>query len=98
MTPPILVFYPFGRYKKTQETLSQAGQKTSAALTTMGSAISRKLGDMRYGAALLQCCDLHVITISFEHICSTFFFFFFLKKKKKMKNLSCHSGSVHCAH
>ncbi|XP_057684991.1 tumor protein D54-like isoform X3 [Corythoichthys intestinalis] len=34
-------------YKKTQETLSQAGQKTSAALTTMGSAISRKLGDMR---------------------------------------------------
>ncbi|XP_007250057.2 tpd52 like 2b isoform X12 [Astyanax mexicanus] len=33
-------------YKKTQETLSQAGQKTSAAFTTMGSAISRKLGDM----------------------------------------------------
>ncbi|XP_016057641.1 PREDICTED: tumor protein D54 isoform X1 [Miniopterus natalensis] len=31
-------------YKKTQETLSQAGQKTSAALSTMGSAISRKLG------------------------------------------------------
>ncbi|XP_019733238.1 tumor protein D54-like isoform X4 [Hippocampus comes] len=35
-------------YKKTQETLSQAGQKTSAALTTMGSAISRKLGDMSH--------------------------------------------------
>ena len=34
-------------YKKTQETLSQAGQKTSAALSTVGSAISRKLGDMR---------------------------------------------------
>ncbi|XP_058498496.1 tpd52 like 2b isoform X6 [Solea solea] len=34
-------------YKKTQETLSQAGQKTSAALTTVGSAISKKLGDMR---------------------------------------------------
>nr|XP_031289259.1 tumor protein D54 isoform X11 [Camelus dromedarius] len=34
-------------YKKTQETLSQAGQKTSAALSTMSSAISRKLGDMR---------------------------------------------------
>ncbi|XP_021047621.1 tumor protein D54 isoform X5 [Mus pahari] len=33
-------------YKKTQETLSQAGQKTSAALSTMSSAISRKLGDM----------------------------------------------------
>ncbi|XP_054646168.1 tpd52 like 2b isoform X3 [Dunckerocampus dactyliophorus] len=34
-------------YKKTQETLSQAGQKTTAAITTMSSAISRKLGDMR---------------------------------------------------
>uniref|UniRef100_A0ABI7WT49 TPD52 like 2 n=3 Tax=Felidae TaxID=9681 RepID=A0ABI7WT49_FELCA len=33
-------------YKKTQETFSQAGQKTSAALSTVGSAISRKLGDM----------------------------------------------------
>ncbi|XP_006104277.1 tumor protein D54 isoform X1 [Myotis lucifugus] len=33
-------------YKRTQETLSQAGQKTSAALSTVGSAISRKLGDM----------------------------------------------------
>ncbi|XP_029012087.1 tpd52 like 2b isoform X6 [Betta splendens] len=37
-------------YKKTQETLSQAGQKTSAALSTMGSAIGRKLGDMRNSA------------------------------------------------
>ncbi|XP_039591886.1 tumor protein D54-like isoform X4 [Polypterus senegalus] len=34
-------------YKKTQETLAQAGQKTSAALNTVGSAISRKFGDMR---------------------------------------------------
>ncbi|XP_041953201.1 tpd52 like 2b isoform X6 [Alosa pseudoharengus] len=33
-------------YKKTQETLSQAGQKTSLAFSTMGTAISRKLGDM----------------------------------------------------
>ncbi|XP_070269804.1 tumor protein D54-like [Myotis yumanensis] len=33
-------------YKRTQETLSPAGQKTSAALSTVGSAISRKLGDM----------------------------------------------------
>ncbi|XP_023652472.1 tumor protein D54-like isoform X1 [Paramormyrops kingsleyae] len=33
-------------YKKTQETLSQAGQKTSAALSNMGTAISRKFGDM----------------------------------------------------
>ncbi|XP_039720794.1 tumor protein D54 isoform X6 [Pteropus medius] len=37
-------------YKKTQETLSQAGQKTSAALSTVGSAISRKLGDVRNSA------------------------------------------------
>ncbi|KAL2104317.1 hypothetical protein ACEWY4_001185 [Coilia grayii] len=35
-------------YKKTQETLSVAGQKTTAAFSTMGTAISRKLGDMRY--------------------------------------------------
>ncbi|KAG8567123.1 hypothetical protein GDO81_013512 [Engystomops pustulosus] len=34
-------------YKKTQETLSTAGQKTTAALSTMGTAISRRLGDMR---------------------------------------------------
>ncbi|XP_075032741.1 tumor protein D54 isoform X2 [Mixophyes fleayi] len=34
-------------YKKTQETLSSAGQKTSAALSNVGSAISRRLGDMR---------------------------------------------------
>ncbi|XP_068118471.1 tumor protein D54 isoform X2 [Hyperolius riggenbachi] len=34
-------------YKKTQETLSTAGQKTSAALSNVGSAISRRLGDMR---------------------------------------------------
>ncbi|XP_072304874.1 tpd52 like 2b isoform X15 [Eucyclogobius newberryi] len=33
-------------YKKTQETLSQAGQKTTAALSTMGTAIRRGLGDM----------------------------------------------------
>ncbi|MFT7800862.1 tumor protein D54-like isoform X3 [Arapaima gigas] len=35
-------------YRKTQETLSQAGQKTSAAFSTMGTAISKKLEDMRY--------------------------------------------------
>uniref|UniRef100_A0A673AS95 Tpd52 like 2b n=1 Tax=Sphaeramia orbicularis TaxID=375764 RepID=A0A673AS95_9TELE len=33
-------------YKKTQETLSQAGQKTSAALNSMGSVIKKGLGDM----------------------------------------------------
>ncbi|CAI5648934.1 tpd52 like 2b isoform X11 [Oreochromis niloticus] len=34
-------------YKKTQETLSQAGQKTTAALSTVSTAISKKIGDMR---------------------------------------------------
>ncbi|XP_063065400.1 tumor protein D54-like isoform X4 [Engraulis encrasicolus] len=34
-------------YKKTQETLSVAGQKTTAAFSTMGTALSRKFGDMR---------------------------------------------------
>ncbi|XP_045063198.1 tpd52 like 2b isoform X6 [Coregonus clupeaformis] len=34
-------------YKKTSETLSVAGQKTTAAFSTMGTALSRKLGDMR---------------------------------------------------
>ncbi|XP_010599432.1 tumor protein D54 isoform X4 [Loxodonta africana] len=49
-------------YKKTQETLSQAGQKTSAALSTVGSAISRKLGDMRSSATFKSFED-HVGTI-----------------------------------
>ncbi|XP_028913741.1 tumor protein D53 isoform X1 [Ornithorhynchus anatinus] len=34
-------------YKKTHETLSQAGLKATAALNNMGMAISRKFGDMR---------------------------------------------------
>ncbi|XP_055022368.1 tpd52 like 2b isoform X2 [Boleophthalmus pectinirostris] len=37
-------------YKKTQETLSQAGQKTTAALSTMSTAIRKGLGDMRNSA------------------------------------------------
>ncbi|XP_008575078.1 PREDICTED: tumor protein D54 isoform X3 [Galeopterus variegatus] len=43
-------------YKKTQETLSQAGQKTSAALSTVGSAISRKLGDMSVSTGFTDTC------------------------------------------
>ncbi|XP_013861313.1 tumor protein D52 isoform X2 [Austrofundulus limnaeus] len=34
-------------YKRTSETLSQAGQKATAAFTNMGSAISKKLEDVR---------------------------------------------------
>lgn len=34
-------------YKKTSESLTTAGQKTTAAFTNLGSAITRKFGDMR---------------------------------------------------
>ncbi|XP_021029846.1 tumor protein D53 isoform X3 [Mus caroli] len=34
-------------YKKTHETLSQAGQKATAAFNNVGTAISKKFGDMR---------------------------------------------------
>ncbi|XP_032817357.1 tumor protein D53 homolog isoform X6 [Petromyzon marinus] len=40
-------------YKKTQETLTVAGQKTTSVLSNVGSAITRKLGDMK-SAALRQ--------------------------------------------
>ncbi|KAF7209336.1 transcript variant X8 [Nothobranchius furzeri] len=50
-------------YKKTQETLSQAGQKTSAALNTVSSAITKRLGDMRYSAAQLE----HISNYSIRH-------------------------------
>ncbi|XP_057679475.1 tumor protein D53 isoform X2 [Corythoichthys intestinalis] len=35
-------------YKRTSETLSSAGQKTTAAFSTLGNAINRKFGDMSY--------------------------------------------------
>ncbi|XP_026855018.2 tumor protein D53 isoform X6 [Electrophorus electricus] len=35
-------------YKKTSETLSTAGQRTSVAFNNLGTAISRKIGDMSY--------------------------------------------------
>uniref|UniRef100_A0A670XZS7 TPD52 like 1 n=1 Tax=Pseudonaja textilis TaxID=8673 RepID=A0A670XZS7_PSETE len=34
-------------YKKTQETLTQAGQKATAAISNVGTVISKKFGDMR---------------------------------------------------
>ncbi|KAM3860983.1 tumor protein D53 [Diretmus argenteus] len=41
-------------YKKTSETLTTAGQKTSAAFSTLGTAITRKFGDMSmFGLELL---------------------------------------------
>ncbi|XP_008118123.1 tumor protein D53 isoform X2 [Anolis carolinensis] len=35
-------------YKRTQETLSQAGQKATAAISNVGTVISKKFGDMSY--------------------------------------------------
>ncbi|NWV12767.1 TPD53 protein, partial [Ptilonorhynchus violaceus] len=40
-------------YKKTHETLSHAGQKATAAISNVGTAISKKFGDMRYRHLLL---------------------------------------------
>ncbi|NXJ79601.1 TPD53 protein, partial [Trogon melanurus] len=40
-------------YKKTHETLSHAGQKATAAISNVGTAISKKFGDMRYRGLLL---------------------------------------------
>ncbi|XP_046692265.1 tumor protein D53 isoform X3 [Silurus meridionalis] len=35
-------------YKKTSETLSTAGQKTTSAISNFGTAVSKKIGDMSY--------------------------------------------------
>lgn len=42
-----LIFFEH-RYKKTSETLSQAGQKASAAFSSVGSVITKKFEDVRY--------------------------------------------------
>ncbi|XP_038405960.1 tumor protein D53 isoform X1 [Canis lupus familiaris] len=65
-------------YKKTHETLSHAGQKATAAFSNVGTAISKKFGDMRCTAALLtllllspvlRCagCRSHSIGYSIRH-------------------------------
>ncbi|NXF91433.1 TPD53 protein, partial [Eubucco bourcierii] len=45
-------------YKKTHETLSHAGQKATAAISNVGTAISKKFGDMRYRVLLLLCYSI----------------------------------------
>ncbi|NWH52505.1 TPD53 protein, partial [Fregata magnificens] len=45
-------------YKKTHETLSHAGQKATAAISNVGTAISKKFGDMRYRDPLLLCYSI----------------------------------------
>lgn len=47
-TQPVFV----NRYKRTRESLSHAGQVTTAALSSVGVAITRRLGEMRYPAPL----------------------------------------------
>ena len=42
------IFCFISSYKKTHETLSHAGQKATAAFSNVGTAISKKFGDMRY--------------------------------------------------
>uniref|UniRef100_A0A5F4W818 Tumor protein D54 n=1 Tax=Callithrix jacchus TaxID=9483 RepID=A0A5F4W818_CALJA len=51
-------------YKQTRETLSQARQKASAALSTVGSAISRKLGDNEELCKLWAGHDRTAVTTS----------------------------------
>ncbi|TWW69000.1 Tumor protein D53 [Takifugu flavidus] len=46
LIPQVFVASAVLRYKKTSETLSTAGQKTSAAFSTLSSTISRKFEDM----------------------------------------------------
>ncbi|XP_029912234.1 tumor protein D54-like isoform X1 [Myripristis murdjan] len=48
-------------YKRTQDTLSHAGQVTSAALSSMGVAITRRLADMR--ALPLPSPPRHTISV-----------------------------------
>lgn len=53
--------YYSGRYKKTSETLTTAGQRTSAAFSNLGTAITRKFGDMRYNVTSPSasfCCPI----------------------------------------
>ncbi|KAI5615054.1 tumor protein D53 isoform X5, partial [Silurus asotus] len=41
-------------YKKTSETLSTAGQKTTSAISNFGTAVSKKIGDMRYSSFIFS--------------------------------------------
>eukprot|EP00069_Balaena_mysticetus_P008897 bmy_19963T0 len=43
-------------YKKTSETLSQAGQKASAAFSSVGSVITKKLEDVKYSFLITPDC------------------------------------------
>ncbi|XP_061757155.1 tumor protein D53 isoform X2 [Nerophis ophidion] len=51
-------------YKRTSETLSSAGQKTSVAFSTLGSTINRKFGDMSMAGLHLLFPSSYSITHS----------------------------------
>lgn len=55
-----LIFFEH-RYKKTSETLSQAGQKASAAFSSVGSVITKKFEDVKY-VSLAFNKQLHFFT------------------------------------
>ncbi|PWA29435.1 hypothetical protein CCH79_00017084, partial [Gambusia affinis] len=54
-------------YKKTQETLSEAGQRTSAAFNTLGTAISRRLGDMSSNYSIRHSISMPAMSIRWWH-------------------------------
>lgn len=67
----------FTSYKKTSETLSTAGQKTSAAFSTLSSTISRKFEDMRYAVQLFLCTSQDAQS-SFRPLLVSLFVYWFL--------------------
>lgn len=62
----LFLFFVFvSSYKKTHETLSHAGHKATAAISNVGTAISKKFGDMRYKDLLLLCSFFDRIVMFF---------------------------------
>ncbi|TKC40226.1 hypothetical protein EI555_007772 [Monodon monoceros] len=56
-------------YKKTSETLSQAGQKASAAFSSVGSVITKKLEDVKYVLIFPGLIKLRQIKICYHGCC-----------------------------
>ncbi|NXG60894.1 TPD53 protein, partial [Hemiprocne comata] len=79
-------------YKKTHETLSHAGQKATAAISNVGTAISKKFGDMRYGV----CCFSGLIfrTKSICHLNSPTFKSFEEKVETTVTSLKTKVGGT----
>lgn len=81
-----LIFrFACSRFKKTSETLSTAGQKTSAAFSTLGSAISRRFEDMRYSVMSHPLFEFNSLT----HLVKSVVF----KPVFSRLPVACHEGS-----